>query len=1278
MISASRIKPAFRGLVMAFMPLLLAAAPVVALALAPALASARGESENRSPVLYMVQVEGLPSAWSATKALESGASARVAGNRARSQADRNQALQERVSDSIERRDLAEDEVFSVSAAYNGLAVLALPGEAARIESIEGVRSVTRLPLVRPANSHSVPYIGGDDLWSFPSGGLTGQGISIGVIDTGIDYVHTNFGGTGAAGDLAAARSAANNPQDPDLDPAGFAASVSSRQIYPTAKVVGGFDFAGDAYNAEEESTATPRPDPNPMDCPSSEGGGHGTHVAGSAAGLGVEPDGETFTGSYAGLDPTGMRIGPGVAPEAELYSLRVFGCSGSSGLTVQALDWAVDPNRDGNPADRLDVLNLSLGSDFGLPDSPDAKAADAASQAGTIVVIAAGNGGNQIYQSGSPASSARSITVANMVSSRVLDGFRVSSASVPSNDGVKTGSAAANFPWGDLADPVTGQLHYPATNRTGCRAFTPAEAAAVNGRVLLLDWRSTRDDPLSAFACGSRQRVDHAQAAGAVGVILADSAPRSTTAIGGNEDIPAIYVVSPLHNQLRAEAQAGGTEVSFERDLIGSVRSSDEADTIADSSSRGPGAAGVLKPDVSAPGTDITSARAGSPDSAETLSGTSMAAPHVAGLMALLRQRHPSWTVEQLKALVMNSATDNLTSGLATTPPGVPQPPQRGGTGRVDGPAAMDAGAIAYAGDGSGSVGISFGPVEVPPGEQFEREATITVENLENVAKEDLTVAFVPRSAVEGAAWTLPDGATVDLPASGTAEVTVRLTVADPSALRNSRDATLLSGSNRDWIAETSGLVRLTDAVGRETKVPVYASLAPVSTLEAADNEVLLPAGAESGEFEIVGQGVDTGDGENDFISLLTPLELQFASPRKTLAPSDSPSLAAADIREVGVSYEPGTQLLTFGISTWGNRPNPSAFAFQDVYIDTDEDGTDDYWLYADRNPGVEEGDNFGTVVEQLPDGPKAWVRSLPVSSFIQSGRSYDTDVATVAVPRDAVGLDQGNSRFEYRVEATDASGSEPFDETPTLSFDHLNPGISFPGPAIRPDVAGAVGFEYDDAAMRANGSLGALLFHHMNTSGLRSEAITLSAERPVELSVSGPASVGEGSGVRFSATAFGPGGPFDFTWDLGTGSGFLTSGSVASFTAPDGPATRVIKVRADGGSAAVFENRDLAVTNVAPRVRLRNLGANTRRPRLVIATTDPSGADRRAGFRYRVDFGADGRVERRPSGRRIVIPWPRGRKARTVRVTATDKDGGVSRPARVKRPRSASPRRGL
>src|SRR5687767_4931845 len=308
---------------------------------------------------------------------------------ARAQMVRIRGAQQRVLAHLGNFGRSARVLYRVQTAYNGIAARI---DAAILPQLRGhadVKAVHALPVHYLENSTSVPFIKAVSAWA-ASGGNAGDGVRIAVIDTGTDYLHANFGGPGTA-----AAYTANNRTI--LEPGTF----------PTAKVVGGMDFAGDAYTGAN----VPVPDPDPLDC-----NGHGSHVSGSATGLGVKADGTTFPGPYDATTPfSTFTIGPGVAPRAQLYALKVFGCTGSTGLTTQAINWAVDPNGDGDPSDHVDVINMSLGSNFGTSTDASANATSNASLAGVIVVTSAGNAGDTHYIVGSPATSPRAISVANIV-----------------------------------------------------------------------------------------------------------------------------------------------------------------------------------------------------------------------------------------------------------------------------------------------------------------------------------------------------------------------------------------------------------------------------------------------------------------------------------------------------------------------------------------------------------------------------------------------------------------------------------------------------------------------------------------------------------------------------------------------------------------------------------------------------------------------------------------------------------------------------------------------
>ncbi len=255
--------------------------------------------------------------------------------------------------------------------YNGVALQVEAGKLDEIRALPGVKAVHPDGVLYLSANNAVPFIGAPTAWTTGMG-VRGEGIKIGIIDSGIDYLHRNFGGPGTGYE--------SNDRTIIGDAPGF----------PGVKIAGGYDFVGDDYDAgsSDPSKRIPRPDPDPMDC-----FGHGADVASIAAGQGVNSDGSTYAGPYNTTTPfTSLKIGPGVAPKATLSALKVFGCgrnlSDSGGLSLSvvsnAVEWAVDPNADGDFSDHLDVINMSLQRPFTRPEDPSVVAINNAALAGVI------------------------------------------------------------------------------------------------------------------------------------------------------------------------------------------------------------------------------------------------------------------------------------------------------------------------------------------------------------------------------------------------------------------------------------------------------------------------------------------------------------------------------------------------------------------------------------------------------------------------------------------------------------------------------------------------------------------------------------------------------------------------------------------------------------------------------------------------------------------------------------------------------------------------------
>lgn len=342
-------------------------------------------------------------------------------------------------------------LFQARAAYRGVAVAAPAAQLEALGALPGVAGVHVIPPKQRSATSAADAVGAVQYWSSLGAGALGQGVRIGLIDSGVDYTHATFGGAGTP-----AAYTANNP------------AVVEPGSFPTTKVTGGRDFVGDAYDASGvHGSPTPAGDADPLDC-----SGHGTHVASVAAGYGVDASGATFHGAYGSAALASFQTPPGIAPEASVIALKIFGCRGDSTFLTEAIDYAIDPNGDGDTADRLvDALSISLGSPFGGASDPDAVAVDRAVRAGVVVVVAAGGAGSS--------SAAASGDVFASVSSPATSPLAIA---VGAADTSATGSPVAVFsPRGPAGSALKPDLLAPGVAVQGAAVGAGSASTALSG-----------------------------------------------------------------------------------------------------------------------------------------------------------------------------------------------------------------------------------------------------------------------------------------------------------------------------------------------------------------------------------------------------------------------------------------------------------------------------------------------------------------------------------------------------------------------------------------------------------------------------------------------------------------------------------------------------------------------------------------------------------------------------------------------------------------------------
>lgn len=1072
--------------------------------------------EAEGPVQIMIELADEPTTVAYANTL-TGNSQTKALQAAKTQLARIEAAQQLLLAPLATLDAKV--IYRVQRVYNGIAVVVDAANLAKIAELPGVKAIHRLTPKTIDHTTSVPLIGAPQVWTTPGLGLTGAGVTIGIIDSGVDYIHADFGGPATS-----AAYAANNTTV-------ITDTYNGKLLFPTAKVVGGWDFAGDDYDANSSNSTyqpIPHPDPDPAACLTGGGSAdHGTHVAGTAAGYGVKSDGTTYTGAYnSSLDMSQFRIGPGVAPQAKLYSLRVFGCNGSTNLVDVAIEWAMDPNQDGDLSDHLDVINMSLGSAYGSGYDSTAVASDNAALAGMIVVASAGNETDLYYVTGSPGTASRVLSVASSRDkSNVLDGFRVNAPS--SIAGVYAASLSVAYNWDSLPG-ITGTLVYPSPGsnpaqdqRTGCYDFDIDNRAVISGNIVLLDWTEP--------SCGSSVvRTGKAFAAGAKGVLIADNSTIFDLRITGSSVIPSVSIPKSVGDMLKANLT--GLNVSLVVDYRNATLYVDPTieDTMSSFSSRGPRRVDtMLKPDITAPGDSIFSAYNGTGNEGLNYSGTSMAAPHMAGAMALLRQLHPTWTVEELKALLMNGAT----SDTHTDPPAAPinYSPARIGAGRANLVKSAVSPLIAYVNDNSGLVSVSFGAPEV--------SAPLTVYKDVRVVNKGTTPAtyslyYQGVVNMPGVTYSVSPSV-IKLGPGGYGTVRVTMT-ANPDLMEKTMDPAVdpnFGGAPRQWMSEASGYLMIEPGVRANLpyklflplvlrnytgaviplqantpttlRLPVYAAPRAVGSTYAIQKSLAFTTTTATTSIGLAGTAVPTFTG----YPLVTAFELQEISPND---PETEEIMDAGDLKYIGVANDYwATGVVTrtniyFGIASWGEHSSPTPYDTEyDIYIDTTLDGNADYALYNTFYPnGNSPSDIFLSRLYNLNTGAAAYVNYINGFSGSVDTGIFNSSLMILPVPASALGLTAASPNFTYWIKAYNRElleQSVTSDVSGVHQYTAAKPGLDFsggyPGMPVWEDLPGkSIPVRFDAAAYKANNSLGVLLLHHHNGLTSGAEIIPVSA----------------------------------------------------------------------------------------------------------------------------------------------------------------------------------------
>ena len=573
-----------------------------------------------------------------------------------------------------------NKVYSYRYALNGFAARMSLAQAHKLEHLPEVLNVWEDEIRPLATRFSPTFLGlfDADAGLRSSRSLDGDGIIIGVIDSGIAPEHPALKDSREADRPSACRSSWGEntllgrwlcrrykkmPDVPVFDPpedwngeceAGerFEATDCNNKLIGARWFIDGAAASGPIDENEIRSAR--------------DADGHGTHIATTAA------------GNRTSASIFGTTIGDveGIAPKARIAVYKACWLRpGNTRATCNTSDLA--DAIDAAVADGVDIINYSVGSTLRQVTSPDDVALMAATKAGLLAVVAAGNEGPNLGTVGSPAGGPWAITVA--ASTREGESsVEALEVTAPPSIAAKYATREASFtpPLQDV-DPVEGSLVLADDDDTTLpegAAGTTSDACqplingdAISGNIALI----------GRSGCVFDEMVKNAADAGAIAAVVYNNSgpPIVMNGTEGLSDIPALMIGQADGNLILAELDAGNdVTVILNKGFL--LTTGDVGNVMATFSARGPAPVpDILKPDVTAPGVNILAgftpdvANASKGENFAFLSGTSMSTPHVAGAAALLLQENPTWPPAAIKSALMTTARQDLTAGLRDANP---------------------------------------------------------------------------------------------------------------------------------------------------------------------------------------------------------------------------------------------------------------------------------------------------------------------------------------------------------------------------------------------------------------------------------------------------------------------------------------------------------------------------------------------------------------------------------------------------------------------------------